>query len=356
MSRPPNLGFGAFLIGLGGGWLLFRALDITRNVFAWLVILAGAAIIASSLISWKMPDINIGGIVGGLIGGLILSLFITSGFSFFTGGFNFGTLGDYRASDTMSYSGVMTADSVYLEVENFNGPIRVSTWEKSEYSIDVTIRARGTTTREAEQNIEDYTIEFDESAVGGQDSIVLGYDIPATWTSRYSVEVEAFLPREAFIDLDLVSSNGAISLTDITGETLTLRTSNGQISLDDVYAESIDADTSNARITGRFEAPDTSLSTSNGAIDLTLPCTVTGRYDLDTSNAVIDIEVSSSPDVGYSLNLSTSNGSVDFDLPNLSYTTNQRTRKVAKTTGFDAKEVQITITGSTSNSGVDVND
>jgi len=186
----------------------------------------------------------------------------------------------------------------------------------------VTIRARGTTTREAEQNLEDYTIEFEESAVGGQGRLVLGYDIPATWTSRYSVEVEAFLPRDASIDLDLVSSNGAISLTDIS----------------------------------RVEAPDTSLSTSNGAIDLTLPCTVTGRYDLDTSNAAIDLKVSSSPDVGYSLNLSTSNGSVDFDIPNLSYTTNQRTRKVAKTTGFDAKDIQITITGSTSNSGVDVND
>jgi hypothetical protein len=356
MSKSPNLGFGAFLIGLGGGWLVFRVLDITRNVFAWLVILAGVAILASSLISWQMPEMNIGGLVGGLMGGLILSLFITSGFSFFTGGFDFGTVGDYRASDTTSYTGMMTAENVYLKVDNFNGPIRVSTWGKGEYSIEVTVKAKGTTTKEAEQNLEDYTIEFEESTVSGQGRLVLDYDIPATWTSRYAVEVEVFLPSDASIDLDLVSSNGAISLKDITGETLTLTTSNGQISLDEVYAERIDGGTSNARITGRLEAPDTSLSTSNGVIDLTLPCTVIGRYDLVTSNAGIDIKVSSSADVGYSLNLSTSNGSVDFDLPNLSYTINQKTRKVAKTTGFDDKEIRITITGSTSNSGVDVND
>jgi hypothetical protein len=356
MSKSPNLGFGGFLLGLGAGWLIFQTLDLSRNVFAWLVILAGAAIVASSLISWKSPGTNIGGLVGGLMGGVILALFITTGFGFFTGTFDIGDLGDYRAEDTMSYGGVMTADSVSLEVDNFNGQIRVSTWGKDEYSIDVTIRARGSNTKEAEKRLEEYKVEFEESTVGGQGRLTLGYDIPSTSMSRYAVQVEASLPRDATIDLDLASSNGAVTITDVTGDTLILRTSNGQISLDNVFAERIDGDTSNGKISGRVEAPDTALSTSNGAIDLNLPCTVTGRYILDTSNSDIDLEVSSSADVGYDVDLSTSNGRVDIDLPNMSYTTDQNTKKVAETTDFDDKDVQITIRGSTSNSSADIYD
>jgi hypothetical protein len=54
--------------------------------------------------------------------------------------------------------------------------------------------------------------------------------------------------------------------------------------------------------------------------------------------------------------MSTSNASVDLRLDDLEYTTNERTRKKAKTTGFDDKDVRITISGSTSNGSVDVFD
>ena len=60
--------------------------------------------------------------------------------------------------------------------------------------------------------------------------------------------------------------------------------------------------------------------------------------------------------VGYSIDLSTSNASVDLRLDDLEYTKNERTRKKAKTTGFDDKDVQISITGSTSNGSVDIFD
>ena len=56
------------------------------------------------------------------------------------------------------------------------------------------------------------------------------------------------------------------------------------------------------------------------------------------------------------IDLATSNASVDLRLDDLEYTTNERTRKKAKTTGFDDKAVQITISGSTSNGSVDISD
>jgi DUF4097 and DUF4098 domain-containing protein YvlB len=102
------------------------------------------------------------------------------------------------------------------------------------------------------------------------------------------------------------------------------------------------------------EAPDTILSTSNGGISLTLPCSVSGEYDLGTSNGNVKLKVSPSSEVGYDLDLSTSNGEIDITLPDLEYSQNQNTRKKANTVGFSTKSLQIIIEASTSNGNIDV--
>jgi DUF4097 and DUF4098 domain-containing protein YvlB len=168
------------------------------------------------------------------------------------------------------------------------------------------------------------------------------------------VLIEAFLPVEAAIDLDLTSSNGGITLSKITGNRINLRTSNGGLNFFNIVAKVIDAETSNGGIVGVLEASDTRISTSNGKMELELLCTETSKYILDTSNGGVDLRVSSKSEVGYSLDLSTSNGVINVDLPNLSYTTDQKTRKVARTEDFTSKDVQITIKASTSNSSMDV--
>lgn len=348
MSSSPRLGFGGFLLGLGVGWYLFTTLEISGNVFAWLLILAGAGMIFSTLISWKRPGLNTGGLVSGLVGGLILSLFLTSGFGIIGDMTRVGVSLTYRAEDTKSFSGTMTAGSVYLEVDNFNGPIRVSTWDRAEYNVELTIKAR------TEEDLDDLKMNFDESGTQDEKRLTLRYDIPPTERSRYAIEVDVFLPADAMIDLDLDSSNGGIYLNNIVGDSLIIDTSNGEIVFENVLAERIIGDTSNGRIRGELEAPDTSLSTSNGKIDLTIPCTVSGEYELSTSNGAIELIVSPSAQIGYDLDLSTSNAGIDIDLSDLDYSQNQRTRKVAKTDEFNEKAVKIAIKASTSNAGIDV--
>lgn len=262
----------------------------------------------------------------------------------------------YIAETTESFTGAMTANSVYLSVDNFNGPVSVSTWDRSEYSVELLIKAKGTTTSEAERNLEDFVVDFDESVVQGRGRLVLRYGIPDTAYNKYSVQVEAFLPADAVIDLELESSNGEMSLSDVTGGEIKLYTSNGAFSFDNVYAESIHAETSNGAISGDLEAPDAYISTSNGAIDLTLPCTTTGEYFLRTSNGQVDLRVSSSSDVGYDLDSSTSNGAINIDLPNLEYSVDRKTSKEARTLGFEGKEVQITIDARSSNGNMDIDD
>jgi hypothetical protein len=143
-------------------------------------------------------------------------------------------------------------------------------------------------------------------------------------------------------------------LSEVSGERARLSTSNGALVFDDVYYDVFDGDTSNGGISGLFESPDTYLDTSNSAVDIELPCTVSGDYIISTSNARIDIKASSSNQIGYDLSLSTSNGNIEIDLPDLDYSINQRNRAVAETADFSSKEVQITIEAGTSNSSINV--
>jgi len=246
----------------------------------------------------------------------------------------FSPLGDYKAYDTKSYSGIVAVNEIYLEVENFNGPILVSTWDNAKYEINVTIEARGTSQENAEDHLNAMKVNLDESVVQGQKRLILKYDVPFLAHRRYSVEVSVVLPKDTTIDLDLSSSNGGIYLTEIEGETLRMVTSNGLMVFNNVYAESITGRTSNGRVEGEVEAKNTVLSTSNGRVDLTIPCTISGEYDLDTSNGDIKLTVSVSSEVGYDLDLSTSNGDIDIDLSGLNYSLNQRTNKKAQSEGF----------------------
>jgi hypothetical protein len=347
MSRSSGIGFGAFLLGLGIGWYLFRIIEIQSSILSILLVVLGVVIIGSTFFKDKLPNIDLGGIAGGLIGGLILALIITSGFSVFTDIFNIDTPGGYQAQETKTFDGMITSDTIALEIDNFNGPISISTWSKDEYDFKLNIKAK------RESYLEDLKIDFDIMETGGMtQGIYLGYDIPQSSTSRYSIGVEVFLPEDAVINLDLTSSNGDISLFDIEGEQAILSTSNGDFVLDEVYYDKFEGNTDNGDISGVFESRDASLVTSNSDIDLKLPCTISGNYVISTNNGRLKLEVSSSNNVGYDLILSTSNGDINIDLPDLDYRRNQRTSVIAKTDGFSSKEVQIHIDAETDNGDV----
>jgi hypothetical protein len=361
MSKVKGLGFGGLLLGFGAGWLVFDAMQITSQFFGYFLLIAGALIVTSSLLSWKRPAFDIGGLTRGLMIGLLISLFATSASDPFINNWGMGwdfdnNWGDYRAQETRTLAGDLTVDGAFLDINSFNGPITVSTWAEDEYSVSILIKAKGTTDGEAEDNLGYIEFDLSETVVGGVMRLVLRHNVPTNRMSVYSVIIEVKLPADAEVSMGLDSSNGGFTLTDITGGDIDLSTSNGALVFEDVTADEINAGTSNGGVRGTLEAPVTIIGTSNGAINLRLPSTVTGRYTLGTSNARIDLELSSSASVGYDLDLSTSNGNIDLGLPNLDYSRDTRTSKEARTVGFSAKPVQVIIDASTSNASVNVDD
>ena len=345
MRGSGQLAFGGFLVGLGLGWFISQTFAVTYAFLGWLLIIVGAGVVISALISWKLPRMPVGGLVVALLIGLILPIAASTEFDF---------SGDYIAEKTRTFEDGVNANVVTFVVRNRNGAVRVSTWDSSDYRVDLIIKAKGFTVAEAESTIDSLDIDVTEERVQNQLRLVVEYNIPEQTWRMLAIEVVANLPADSMINLDLESSNGGMYLTDIQGDTIKLQTSNGALDLVRVYAESISGSSSNGRINGEIEATDTTLSTSNGRIDLTLPCTASGTYSLSSSNGRVLLTGSSSNQVGYDLDLSTSNGDIGVDLPDLSYSVNEKTSKEARTADFADRAVQITIDLSTSNGDIDV--
>ncbi len=260
----------------------------------------------------------------------------------------------YKMEDRRSFSGGISTPRVFFGVDNKNGPIRISTWEKPEYNVDLFVKATGWTKEEAEENLKELVIELEEELVQDQTRLFLRIDYPTGDSRWYSIDVDVILPMDSKIELDVNSSNGRISLSKLDGETLKMRTSNGRIALDDVKAERIAGKTSNGKIEGRLESMETSLRTSNGKIYLDLPCTESGDYRLRTSNGAIELTVSNYPQVGYDLDLHTSLGRIRVDLPDLEYGRYGRRSMRANTVGFEEKDVKVSIEAETSNGKIRV--
>lgn len=355
MSKSAGLGFGGFLIALGLGWYYFSTVDVSIQLFAYILVIGGLSIIANSLLAWRWPRLPIRGVVGGIIGGLILALILTSGstlVNYFTG-LDVGTV---RAEGVETYSGALTAPRIYLEINNFNGPIQVNTGVAASYKVTVNIIAKGTTQQQADERLQEFinNIQFSDIVVQNQHRLIVQYNLASTLYSQYSVAVDVLLPADALLEATLDSSNGGISMSRVSGTIIQLTTSNGALNFDEVTADEITGQTSNGRIEGKIIANRTRLSSSNGGMTLQLVPSQRGDYDLSTSNGPVRITLSPASNIGYELDLSTSNGDIDINLPDLEYTENQRTSKKATTVGFDTKEIQVVLEIDTSNGNIDL--
>jgi hypothetical protein len=122
----------------------------------------------------------------------------------------------------------------------------------------------------------------------------------------YSISVPAGLSVSGH------SSNGGISVAGVEGS-IDVSTSNGTVTLTDLSGPEVTARTSNGRIIGTFlSSPDVEVRTSNGQVSLTF-VTAPTRVSVRTSNGSVEVGVpSGSP--AYAVSASTSNGQTRTDI------------------------------------------
>lgn len=113
--------------------------------------------------------------------------------------------------------------------------------------------------------------------------------------------------------VDVDTSNGRVTLEDVTADSVEVSTSNGAISGESLDSDEVEVETSNGRITLSFDVAPTSVSarSSNGAIELYLPGDAPPyAMDTSTSNGTVDIDIRTDPAASLAISLRTSNGDI----------------------------------------------
>jgi DUF4097 and DUF4098 domain-containing protein YvlB len=280
-----------------------------------------------------------------------------------------------RASKRKSFTGVLEDEKAVFSVENINGPVRISTWDKHEYSVDLFIEAGGSSLRDAERNLEDLYVNVVETATEDQKRLELVVEKKTDAWRYYSVSIDVKLPNAASMDLYVASKNGGIQINKLSGSKANLFTNNGYLTLEEVQyneitgktsnghltvrnvkADEVNMQTSNGRIEGSLEGANVALKTSNGKIYLNLPCTIDGSYKLNTSNGGIEVKVPRLGEIGFDLDLHTNLSSVYIDLPGMEYYRDRKNSKVARTLDLDSKDVKVKIVAGTSLGRIEVFD
>jgi len=352
-----GLGFGGFLLGLGVGWYIFQYIDLGYDAFSYLLILMGLGMILSGLLSKGGRQHPISGIYGGIIGGLFLAAILTQGFSFvynITDEFTDITDNQYRATEDFTLNTAVTSDSLDLSVDSVNGGVNIYSWSGDTIKWEMTVKAKGTTTSEAENRLDDFNYDLTNNLVSGVQELSLSFPLSNTQWSNYAVIIDVYVPSSLESEYDIATTNGEIGLHDLLCTTVNLDTTNGAITLSSIEATSIDAETTNGVIQGTITTPISIMSTTNGAIDISLN-QISGVHDFSTTNGVIEINAPTGSDIGYKVNFDTSIGALDINLPDMDYDVDTARTKIGETNGYSTKSIQIEITAETSIGGIEVN-
>jgi hypothetical protein len=183
-----------------------------------------------------------------------------------------------------------------LRLDNFNGSVEISGWDKNTVDID------GTKYANTAYRLKEMKIDIVPSASSIVIRTIPPIDRHGNAGARYTIHV----PRKIQLD-GITSSNGAIRVDTIEGSSR-LRTSNGSVHALSLMGP-LDVQTSNGSIDVSEVTGDTTLHSSNGTIRADIR---KGRFGASTSNGSITAhlrEADTSP-----VRLSSSNGHIELTM------------------------------------------
>jgi hypothetical protein len=187
-----------------------------------------------------------------------------------------------------------------LNVENSNGAVEITAWEKN--TVDVS----GTKYSSTESGMRDIRIDIVQSGNNVNIRTILPTGFRGGMGARYVIRVPARYELDR-----IISSNGSINVDSVNG-TARLKTSNGAVHITRASGK-LDVETSNGSIEIRGHDGDAVMRTSNGRIDAD---GVKGLLEARTSNGSIHARLTD-PVPNAPIKVESSNGSIELTLANL---------------------------------------
>jgi len=213
---------------------------------------------------------------------------------------DFASFGDSHAYEKDFHYSYPLKPGGRLSVENFNGSVEITGWDKDTVEIDGRQYASTIEMRDA--------IKIDVAASDGlvQIRTIRPGDRFGNMGARYIIRA----PRKVNLDR-IVSSNGGLKVDEIEG-IVRLRTSNGSIRTARIRGD-LDATTSNGGIDIDDLDGPANVRTSNGRVTAE---GVRGSLQVATSNGSIHASVVK-PEAHRPIKLQTSNGGIDLSMDSL---------------------------------------
>lgn len=188
---------------------------------------------------------------------------------------------DHRGALTEEFHQTYTiAANGRIELDNINGPVHISGWDRNEVKVDAIKYA------DTKERLEEAKIEIDS----GSDYLSIRTKYPDhdnTWNwgshnNPASVEYTLTVPRNARLD-EIKLINGALDVREVTGE---VRASciNGKLEAHDLAGRA-KLSTINGRLDATFAqlpAQDIDLNSVNGALELTIPSDSNAEVEAST--------------------------------------------------------------------------
>lgn len=223
---------------------------------------------------------------------------------------------DYTEEFHQTYA--LTPDG-RVELDNLNGAVHISTWERNEVKVDA-VKYAGTKERLDEARID---IE------SGKDYISIrtrypDHDHTFNWNSRNNpagVDYTLTVPRAARLD-EIKLINGALDITGVAGG-VRASSINGKVAAHNLSGRA-ELSTVNGRLEAQFDAlPDSSieLDSVNGAVEMTIPSDSKAEIEAETVSGGIDndfgLHVNRDHFVGHELRGQLGNGGTHIKLVNV---------------------------------------
>ena len=208
---------------------------------------------------------------------------------------------------TVQLSAPLSPGSTF-EAQTHNGSITINGAESAECNMTATIVARAGTDEEALELAEQVNVTL----VPSGSRLITKIDKPTQLINKsVSVSLDVDVPNKT--DLELVTHNGAVDISDITGR-LEATTHNGKVTSERVSGTTA-FETHNGSVTCEEISGNTQLKSHNGSIEVYYADTAPSVCDISIVTYNGGIELKTPPSFSATIDASTNNGSINTDLP-----------------------------------------
>lgn len=218
------------------------------------------------------------------------------------------------------------------------------------YQVVARLEGRGGSEEEARRNLDGLTVDHQDRT---EDVRTLRTQVKAADWQDKQASLEARYDAPDLRRLDASTTNGGVSATGFTGDTVELGTTNGGVACSDLAVRSLRAVTTNGGIDCQAVADDVDAQATNAGIDLDLEARASGSWTAATTNGGVHLKTPEDGSRGHDVTGHATNGRVEFRFQETEPVGDQSDRhRHERTQGFEDRDIQTVVDLSATNGGV----